>query len=123
MVTGKTHNSNTVNVRNNVNVPPTVLPFQEHLTQWTKDFVTLGVGDHVLYKGADDDMLVYQATIATVYAGDNELKIQPLRNNVNIEYDGDNHVRPTTLFVHLDEIQFYRLLQERNFVWALWEAD
>jgi len=125
MVTGTTHT--TTNNKNNArSVPPTVLPFREHLTQWTTDVVTLGVGDHVLYKGADDDTLVYQATIATVYAADDELEIRPLRNDVDAEYDDDDdddRVRPTTRFVRLDEIQFYRPVRERDFVWALWEGD
>lgn len=120
MATGKTGVSRSL--ASNTIVPGTVVPFREHLKQWTSEIVTLGVGDHVLYKGADDGTLLYQATIEATYAGDGELEIRPLRNDADQD-DNDNDddsdgPTTTTRFVRLDEIQFYRPVREHDFVWV-----
>lgn len=95
-------------------LPPTHLPFKVHMRHLMKDVVTLKVGDHVLYKGADNDEVFFQATIASIKADTNELEIQPLRmDDVGPEFFD------VTIFTNIDFVQFYRPPAQGDSVWAV----
>lgn len=95
-------------------LPSTVLPLRVHLRKLMKSVVTLKIGDHILYKGSDDEDLIFQATIVSIDAGEDELEIQPVRNE-----DVDENYDDVTMFVHINDIQFYRPMRESDTVWAL----
>lgn len=112
VVTGKS----ALSLSNNPLLRKMVIPFRVQLRNLMLDMATLKVGDHILYKGNEDQNLFYQATIVNVYADDDELEIQPLR----FDDISDNFDRVTT-FVRTGDIQFYRAVEEGDVVWALTE--
>ena len=112
MVTGKTNLSpSSIPL-----LPPSAPPFREHMRNHMKGVVTLKIGDHIVYKGTDDQDLIFQATIVSIDSDENELQIQPLRND-DIHEGFDD----LTMWVHIDDIQYYRPVWEKDIVWALTE--
>ena len=94
--------------------PSTVLSERVFMRELQKNVVTLKVGDHVLYKGHEDEELFFQATIVEIDAEEEELMIQPLRSD-----DVSSNFEDITMLVHIGDIQFYRPTREGDEVWAL----
>ena len=81
-----------------------------------KGVATLKIGDHIVFKGEDDQDLIFQATIVSIDADRNMLQVQPLRSDdVHEEFDD------LTIRTYIDHIQFYRPAREGDIVWALTE--
>eukprot|EP00537_Pseudo-nitzschia_pungens_P003964 CAMPEP_0172366776 /NCGR_PEP_ID=MMETSP1060-20121228/17069_1 /TAXON_ID=37318 /ORGANISM="Pseudo-nitzschia pungens, Strain cf. cingulata" /LENGTH=1145 /DNA_ID=CAMNT_0013090759 /DNA_START=118 /DNA_END=3555 /DNA_ORIENTATION=+ len=122
IVTGRTAVSMSLNSLESKVGPAPAKAFREHLKQLREGEVTLKLGDHILYKGREEQNTIYQATIVGIDAEEGELEIQPLRNDADEdEYEYEEEVKPITRFVTIDEIQFYRPLREDDYVWALTE--
>mmetsp|Transcript_22667 Transcript_22667/g.53762 ORF Transcript_22667/g.53762 Transcript_22667/m.53762 type:complete len:1138 (-) Transcript_22667:139-3552(-) len=112
MVTGKTN----LSPSRFPLLPRSTSPFRVNLRDHMKGVVTLKIGDQIMYRGQDDQDLIYQATIVSIDAYENELEIQPLRNDdIHEEFDD------LTIWVHIDDIQYYRPIQEGDSVWVLTE--
>ena len=95
-------------------LPTSTLTYKVHLRKSMKDVVTLKVGDHVLYKGTDEERVFFQATIASIKADTNELEIQPLRMD-----DVGPDFYQVTIFTHIDFVQYYRPPKQGDAVWAV----
>ena len=76
--------------------------------------VTLKIGDHILFKGADDQELFYQATIVSISAESDELEIQPLRGD-----DISEEFALVTVWVNMNDVQYYRPAEQGDMVWSL----
>lgn len=95
-------------------VGPLVLPTRVHMRKFMRRVVTLKIGDHILFKGADDQELFYQATIVSISAESDELEIQPLRGD-----DISEEFTLVTVWVNMNDVQYYRPAEQGDIVWAL----
>eukprot|EP00531_Pseudo-nitzschia_arenysensis_P000571 CAMPEP_0116125718 /NCGR_PEP_ID=MMETSP0329-20121206/5957_1 /TAXON_ID=697910 /ORGANISM="Pseudo-nitzschia arenysensis, Strain B593" /LENGTH=1049 /DNA_ID=CAMNT_0003619771 /DNA_START=197 /DNA_END=3346 /DNA_ORIENTATION=+ len=93
---------------------PLVIPTREHLRKLMKGVATLKIGDHILFKGSDDQELFYQATIVSISADSDELEIQPLRSD-----DISEEFSDVTIWVHINHVQYYRPAEQGDTVWSL----